>query len=274
VHHTLRADWVDDDSGPPSSSRRRWSRGRIAALFVLAVGLAAAGLTGQFERLADAGARETEAPVEAVAPVAEVGQLDVTSTPSGARVTIDGARVGRTPITVDDLAVGAHVVRFESPQGTIERTVEVTSGQTAVLSEAIYAGWVAMFAPVQLDVHLDGRRLGTTEDGRFMVPPGSHTVEVVSELLGVRQRHVLDVEPGGVVARTIDLPPGRVTLRAEPWAEVSIDGEPVGRTPLDAVSVSVGSRQILFSHPEFGEKRAVLTVGVSPPIDLHMDMTR
>ncbi|HJO39207.1 MAG: PEGA domain-containing protein [Vicinamibacterales bacterium] len=107
-----------------------------------------------------------------------------------------------------------------------------------------------------------------------MVPSGSHTVEVVSELLGVRQHHVLDVEPGGVVARTIDLPPGRVTLRAEPWAEVSIDGEPVGRTPLDAVPVPVGSRQILFSHPEFGEKRAVLTVGVSPPIDLHMDMTR
>ena len=46
------------------------------------------------------------------------------------------------------------------------------------------------------------------------------------------------------------------------------------RMPLDAVPVPVGSRQILFSHPEFGEKRAVLTVGVSPPIDLHMDMTR
>jgi hypothetical protein len=189
-------------------------------------------------------------------------------------VTIDGARVGRTPITVDDLSIGAHVVRFESPQGTIERTVEVMAGQTAVLSEAIYAGWVALFAPVQLDVQLDGRHLGTTEDGRLMVPPGSYTFEVVNERLGVRQRHVLDVEPGAVVARTIDLPPGELTLRAEPWAEVSIDGAPIGRTPLDAVPVAVGTRQILFSHPEFGEKRAVLTVGVTPPIDLHMDMTR
>ncbi|MDP6373899.1 MAG: PEGA domain-containing protein [Vicinamibacterales bacterium] len=277
VHDALRADWADwadDDSVPRPSARPRWGRGRIAALFVLSVGLAAAALTGPFERLADAGARNAEVPLEAPVPVAEVGQLEVTSTPSGARVTIDGARVGRTPITVDDLSIGAHVVRFESPQGTIERTVEVMAGQTAVLSEAIYAGWVALFAPVQLDVQLDGRHLGTTEDGRLMVPPGSYTFEVVNERLGVRQRHVLDVEPGAVVARTIDLPPGELTLRAEPWAEVSIDGAPIGRTPLDAVPVAVGTRQILFSHPEFGEKRAVLTVGVTPPIDLHMDMTR
>ena len=94
---------------------------------------------------------------------------------------MNGEPVGTTPVTIDDLSASRYDVRFESPRGAIERTVNVVAGETTTLSEAIFAGWVAFFAPVQLTVMQDGQQIATTEEGRFMVPPGRHTFELVGE---------------------------------------------------------------------------------------------
>ena len=268
-------DEEDEDTGADTPAHpRRWLR--VAALFTLCVILAGGSLTGQWERLGDR-VRVTIAPGDArVDPEPEpaTGQLRLDSTPSGADVTLNGDPVGVTPVMVDTLPPGSYVVRFASPRGAIERTVEVTAGPTATLSEAIYAGWVAFFAPVQLTILQNGHPVGSTEDGRFLVPPGRHTFELVGERYGFRQTVTLQVDPGEVVARTIDPPPGRLSVRAEPWADVSIDGAPVGRTPLEEIPIAIGTRRILFSHPEHGEKRAILAVVTDQPHDLRMDMTR
>src|SRR5215510_7364733 len=42
------------------------------------------------------------------APKASTGRLDVSSQPSGARVTVDGAPKGATPISIGELAEGSH----------------------------------------------------------------------------------------------------------------------------------------------------------------------
>ena len=44
-----------------------------------------------------------------------VGRLQVTSTPSGAEVVLDGKRHGRTPATIQDLDVGLHTLVLEEP---------------------------------------------------------------------------------------------------------------------------------------------------------------
>jgi hypothetical protein len=56
----------------------------------------------------------------------------VRSTPSGARVLLDGRDVGQTPLTLNSVAAGAHVVRI-SHQGylTAERRVRIRATQTA-----------------------------------------------------------------------------------------------------------------------------------------------
>lgn len=248
---------------------------RVAALFALCVTLLGASLTGQWERIGDrvrAAVAAAEARVD-VEPTTTTGQLHLESTPVGAHVTVNGKPVGVTPVTVDALTPGTYQVRFASPRGAIERTVDVAAGETATLSEAIYAGWVAFFAPIQLTVLQNGQTVGSTEDGRFLVPPGRHTFDLVGERYGFRRTVTLQVGPGEVVARTIDLPPGHMTVRAEPWAEVSIDGTAVGRTPLVELPIAIGTRRVLFSHPEHGEKRAIVTVVVDQPLDLHMKMT-
>lgn len=218
--------------------------------------------------------RDASPPAVGAAGQVDGGVLEVTSAPGGARVTIDGQMYGTTPLTVEALPVGEHSVLLESDAGSLRRTVHIEAGQTTTVAESIYAGWVAIFAPVQLEIRESGRSIGTTEDGRIMLAAGPHELELVNQRLAYRVPLTIDIPPGEVVAHSVELPAIGVAITAEPWAEVSIDGEPVGRTPLTDVQVLIGTRQVLFVHPEHGEQRATITVSLDAPPDVHMDMTR
>ena len=63
----------------------------------------------------------TPASPEPAAPVATTGEVQVRSTPSGAGVTVDGRWAGRTPLTLDALAFGAHEIRVVQPGFEVAR---------------------------------------------------------------------------------------------------------------------------------------------------------
>jgi hypothetical protein len=47
---------------------------------------------------------------------------------------------------------------------------------------------------------------------------------------------------------------GRLTVAVEPWAHVSIDGQPVGTTPLGGpVALRAGTHRVVLSNPDFPE---------------------
>jgi hypothetical protein len=56
------------------------------------------------------------------------------------------------------------------------------------------------------------------------------------------------------------VPMGRLNVNAVPWAEISVDGRRVGRTPLEGLSISAGSHRITFYHPAFGAHHTVTVV--------------
>ena len=250
----------------PAPARRRW--GPVVALVLL--GLGAAVWTAR-DRIAELGARR---PGLGADTAASMGALEVTSAPAGAQVIIGGTSYGVTPLTIPELPAGSHTVRLDSEAGSIERVVQIEAGRTASLDESIFSGWVAIFAPVQLDIFDGGRRVGTTEDGRLMFEPGTHEIELVNERLAYREAITLEVAPGEVTAHSVELPAGRLSATAEPWAEVSIDGEVRGRTPLADLPVTIGTRSIVFSHPELGERRETVTVTLAAPSVIHVDFER
>ena len=77
---------------------------------------------------------------------------------------------------------------------------------------------------------------------------------------------------GKVTAIPLELPKGVVNPNAAPWAEVWIDGTRVGETPIGNLSVAVGPHEIVFKHPQFGEKRHAVSVTVGTPVRLSIDM--
>jgi serine/threonine-protein kinase len=54
---------------------------------------------------------------------------------------------------------------------------------------------------------------------------------------------------------------GVLRLNSRPWSEVSIDGRPIGNTPLMNVTLSAGSHRVVLRNPQFGlEKSLKITI--------------
>lgn len=135
--------------------------------------------------------------------VRPTGSLAVATNPQGAKVIVAGRDYGVTPVTIPNLPVGKHTVVLEASGGTVRRQVTIEADATATLDEAIFSGWIAVFAPVELQI-LDGTRvLGTSENGRIMVPAGRYELTLVNKELGARLTRAVEVEPGQVAAINI-----------------------------------------------------------------------
>lgn len=85
------------------------------------------GLGFTFDKTAEDRLRTLGAQADLIALLASVGRagLEVRSTPAGAAVAIDGQRRGTTPLTLNDLAPGAHKVML-SFEGYLDNAGEVT----------------------------------------------------------------------------------------------------------------------------------------------------
>jgi hypothetical protein len=214
----------------------------------------------------------------AEAPV--TGQLAVQSEPAGAKVIVDGTDRGVAPVTITDLAPGDHRVELQSEGLSARHTVTVQAGGTASLVVPIGAGssagpvsgWITVKAPFAMEIREQGRLIGTTDTDRLMMAAGRHELDFVSEPLGYRATRVVQVGPGKIVAISLDLPQGVVNLNAAPWAEVWIDGRRVGETPIGNLAVSIGPHEIVFKHPQLGEKRHAISVTLGGPVRLSVDM--
>ena len=131
----------------------------------------------------------------AAAPPAATGRLLIRSTPAGARVVLDGRDVGETPLTVRDVARGAHTVRVVR-DGYVadQRRVIVSAARpaqslTIALSRPAAAAQSTLPGPGQpvaalyvasrpagASVFLDGKLIGTTPLQIGEVAAGDHTV--------------------------------------------------------------------------------------------------
>jgi serine/threonine protein kinase len=127
-----------------------------------------------------------DAPVKAKAPI---GRVIVRSSPAGALVTIDGRRMGETPVTLRDLPLGSYSVQVARP-GYLPETHRVTlSTKTPAQTVSVSlrkgaagdraAGTGSIYAdtnPRGARVIIDGRAYGKTP---MLVPElsvGAHTV--------------------------------------------------------------------------------------------------
>ncbi|MGE5813244.1 MAG: PEGA domain-containing protein, partial [Acidobacteriota bacterium] len=212
---------------------------------------------------------------------ATTGQLDVRSDPAGAKVIVDGQAAGIAPLVVQNLSPGEHRVTLEREGATVQHTVIVEPGMTASLVAPLGAptgvpvsGWIAVSAPFAMQVFEDGRLIGTTETDRIMISAGKHLLQIVNDTVGYRATRSVLVVPGKVAAIGIELPNGTANINALPWAEVWVDNKRIGDTPIGNVSLPLGPHEVLFRHPQFGEKRQAISVTAGAPVLVSVDMRK
>ena len=201
--------------------------------------------------------RDVDLP-QSVARPAAAGRLSIVTDPAGARVDVDGQSHGVSPVVIEALAAADHRITVTSDNGSAQRTITVAAG---VMTEVVFslpkapvAGWVAVASPFAVDVVEDGEVVGTSGTAKIMLAAGKHDIVLRNESLGFEQPRTITVAPGRIVSVAIDAPTGLLNVNARPWADVLIDGEAAGQTPLSNLALPLGSHQITFRHPQLGER--------------------
>ena len=219
--------------------------------------------------------------IELPKTVAAVGHLQVRTEPTGAKVTVDGQLRGTAPLTVDGLAPGRHAVTLENDLGSVSEDVMIEAGTTASLvvplrgpQGAPVSGWVSVATPVEVQLYENDRLLGSSRTDRIMVSVGRHDLVIVNEALGYRLAQTIQVTPGQVARIKPDWPQGTIAINALPWAEVWIDGQRIGETPIGNTPIAIGPHEVLFRHPDLGEQNYKTTVTLATPARLSVDLRK
>jgi hypothetical protein len=184
------------------------------------------------------------------------GRLSILTDPPGARVTVDDRLRGVSPLVIDDLAEGEHIITVRADAGSARRTVAVSA---AVAKEVVFslprstaptAGWLAVASPFPVDIIEGDEVIGTSGTAKITLLSG-RTASV-------------EVKP----------PTGLLNVNATPWADVLIDGRPAGQTPLGNIELPIGPHEITFRHPELGDRTRRVVVAAQGVSRVAENLTR
>lgn len=236
------------------------------------------------------------------ARTAPSASLTIESDPAGAEVHIDGSRKGTTPLTVRvapgpqtvEVVLGEHrqTLRAEAADGAtvVHRVAFIASappaavpvktsgtrpsrgGASADRPAGPVAGWLSVSSPVRLQVIQGAQVVGATDTPRIMLAAGRHELQFANDELGFSQRRVVTVQAGRSTSIRIDVPTAPLNLNAIPWADAWVDGRRIGTTPIGNFQVPIGTHEVLFRHPQLGERREAVVVSLSKPARVSVDM--
>jgi hypothetical protein len=185
---------------------------------------------------------------------------------------------------VESATVPAAPLAFSSPppceaspapapaSGRESSPVSAAAAAPSAAPPAMVAGLISVAAPVPMQIYARGKLVGTTETETIMLPVGTHDLTLENTAVGYQARRSVTVQAGRTSTLRLDPPPGTLHVNAVPWAEVSIDNRRVGETPIGNYQLPIGSHQVVFRHPELGERRTDVLVTLKGPARLSMDM--
>jgi hypothetical protein len=220
----------------------------------------------------------------------ERGTLEITTEPAGLAVTIDRRPAGVSPISVGDLQPGTHEVTITRGTTVLRRTVSVdagvptavliatataagaTAGATATAGAGHESGWLTVAAPVPVRILESGTLLGTSETPRLLLTVGRHDLEFVNETFGYRVLRTVQIAAGRGAAAGLEPATGTLSVNAQPWAEVWVDGKRVGETPIGNLSLPIGNHDLMVRHPQLGERRRTVAVSANTPARIGIDL--
>ena len=213
-------------------------------------------------------------------PAAVFGRVSITTDPPGARITVDGRPSGTSPVTLEELAVGEHTIAVASATGSAEKKVTVAAGHTASVVFSLpkvsgpLGGWLSVSAPFDVQVLEGSDVIGAGGASKIMLAAGRHDLVLANRTLEYQEVRRLEITPGQTTLVRIDAPMVPMNVNARPWAEVTLDGESLGQTPISNATVSVGTHQLAFRHPQLGERRQTVVVTAKGPNRVAVDLTK
>ncbi|MEL6759052.1 MAG: PEGA domain-containing protein, partial [Myxococcota bacterium] len=114
-------------------------------------------------------------------------------------------------------------------------------------------GMVSLTSEQPMQVYWRGRRIGNTPLSDFRLPTGSQTLRIVNRGEFVDREIRVHVKAGESVSKSVTLTRGSLAIRADPWADVYINEQRVGTTPMPALRLVEGLYVLDFRNPATGK---------------------
>ena len=104
--------------------------------------------------------------------------------------------------------------------------------------------------------------------------PPSRKRELVGVVTGdkMNKTRVVTVDAKKPTVLKVAMPTGVLAVNTTPPAEVWVDGDKRGETPIGNLTLRAGAHDILFRHPEFGDRRRAVVVTAGDLVRLSVDL--
>jgi hypothetical protein len=206
----------------------------------------------------------------AAAPPANDASIRVLANEQDVEVFFDGDDKGRAPVTISGVKPGQHVIEGrKSKFKSNEQNIKVAPGENTLVQLRLDPaaperprGMLKIQSTVpNAEVFLDGSSMGRAPVDRTDLDPGKHYVVVHKDGYTDFKREVMLVE-NQPVALVADLSAtGGIRILSTPeGAEVRVDGELVGRTPVQSQGVGAGDHVIEFRLKGYYDHKETMKV--------------
>jgi hypothetical protein len=181
----------------------------------------------------------------------------------GDTVLVNGQSVGVTPLTLEvkpdmrSILIQSRVTPPPLPTPPVAAEAAAVPPAAAAIAQAAArqrSGGIQISSPIEIQVLEGDRVLGSSANGIVVAGAGKRELDFINNALGYRSRQQVEIKSNEILRMSIVPPPGRVSINVTPWAQVWIDGNPVGETPLANLPMAVGEHQVTFRHPQLGER--------------------
>jgi cysteine-rich repeat protein len=194
------------------------------------------------------------------------GSINAKSTPSGARVYLNGTLKGVTNTTITDVAPGSYLVKMSKQDyKSYEKNITITSGQVTIVSSilTILPGLInATSNPTGATVYLDNVYKGTTPKNITGISPGNHTLKFTKTDYF---NYTTSVDVFAGTAKNLDVTlsyslGGIHVTSTFSGANISVDGVYKGTTPKNITGLTQGNHTVKFA--KYGYYGSTMVIGV------------
>jgi formylglycine-generating enzyme required for sulfatase activity len=194
------------------------------------------------------------------------GVVDIATEPAGARIFVDGADLGMSPLSGVELDAGTHALRIEKKRfRPLKEQIEIQGkGRHQRFSFSLEPLWAQLHIssrPPGAELALDGEPLGTQTPCSIEVLEGRH--KLVLTLPGF-ETAALDIEVTAgseMTIPTVELRPAKahIEIVTRPaGALVAVDGNYVGKGPVD-VELAPGRRhEVTVTAPGYRDEKRLI----------------
>jgi len=201
--------------------------------------------------------------VEILSAIPVAGQVSISSSPSGARVYLDGNYKGTTPLILKDVSVGSHTIKLSKKYYyDFEKKITVSAGETTYVSKILKGyGFVKITSdPSGAYVYIDGSYKGVTPL-LLNVEEGYHKIILAkSNYFHVEKQIYVAIGETTYVSETLK-GYGSLEISTIPSGiNVYLDGNYKGETPLFIGEVAEGTHSIRLTKFGYGDITRTVSV--------------